>query len=34
MDSGLPDYRGPSGFWKDYKGLQDLGLTLEDMCVV
>eukprot|EP01122_Echinamoeba_exundans_P008142 TRINITY_DN2650_c0_g1_i1.p1 TRINITY_DN2650_c0_g1~~TRINITY_DN2650_c0_g1_i1.p1 ORF type:complete len:302 (+),score=44.08 TRINITY_DN2650_c0_g1_i1:24-929(+) len=31
VDSGLPDYRGPSGFWKDYKGLQDLGLTLEDI---
>lgn len=31
MDSGLPDYRGPQGFWKAYPALQARGLSLEDM---
>jgi NAD-dependent SIR2 family protein deacetylase len=31
VDSGLPDYRGPSGFWRAYPGLENLGLSLEDM---
>jgi len=31
VDSGLPDYRGPQGFWKAYPLLQEKGLSLEEM---
>jgi len=28
VDSGLPDYRGPEGFWKNYPPLKRLGISL------
>eukprot|EP01130_Rhizamoeba_saxonica_P016762 TRINITY_DN7812_c0_g1_i1.p1 TRINITY_DN7812_c0_g1~~TRINITY_DN7812_c0_g1_i1.p1 ORF type:complete len:427 (+),score=85.17 TRINITY_DN7812_c0_g1_i1:95-1282(+) len=31
VDSGLPDYRGPSGFWRAYPNLKKTGLSLEEM---
>eukprot|EP00026_Physarum_polycephalum_P004298 Phypoly_transcript_04316.p1 GENE.Phypoly_transcript_04316~~Phypoly_transcript_04316.p1 ORF type:complete len:624 (-),score=105.90 Phypoly_transcript_04316:242-2113(-) len=31
VDSGLPDYRGPSGFWRAYPALEKLGLSIEDI---
>lgn len=31
VDSGLPDYRGPQGFWKAYPKLVNKGMSLEDM---
>ena len=31
VDSGLPDFRGPEGFWRAYPPLQKLGLTLPEM---
>ena len=30
VDSGLPDFRGPEGFWKAYPPLRERGLTLPD----
>ena len=30
VDSGLPDFRGPEGFWKAYPPLKKLGLTLPE----
>ncbi len=31
VDSGLPDFRGPQGFWRAYPPLKDKGLRLEQM---
>ncbi|XP_064637700.1 NAD-dependent protein deacylase-like [Lineus longissimus] len=31
VDSGLPDFRGPQGFWKAYPPLKERGLTLPAM---
>ena len=31
VDSGLPDYRGNSGFWKAYPALGESGLNFQDM---
>lgn len=31
VDSGLPDFRGPNGFWKVYPPLQKLGIRFEEM---
>lgn len=31
VDSGLPDFRGPQGFWRAYPPLAQLGLSFEDM---
>jgi NAD-dependent SIR2 family protein deacetylase len=31
VDSGLPDFRGREGFWKEYPPLQERGLSLSDM---
>ncbi len=31
VDSGLPDFRGTSGFWKSYPVVEKLGLSFEDM---
>ena len=31
VDSGLPDFRGPEGFWRAYPKLKDRGLRLESM---
>jgi len=31
VDSGLPDFRGPEGFWNQYKGLGDSGLDYTDI---
>lgn len=31
VDSGLPDYRGPEGFWRAYPPYRDLGLQFEDL---
>lgn len=30
VDSGLPDFRGPQGFWKAYPPMKKLGLTLPE----
>lgn len=29
VDSGLPDYRGDEGLWRDYPRLKELGLSFE-----
>ncbi len=31
VDSGLPDFRGPQGFWRAYPPLARLGLSFEEM---
>lgn len=31
VDSGLPDFRGPEGFWKAYPPLKKRNLTLPEM---
>jgi len=31
VDSGLPDFRGPEGFWKAYPPLKSLGVRFPDM---
>lgn len=31
VDSGLPDFRGPQGFWRAYSPYQKLGLAFEDL---
>jgi len=31
VDSGLPDYRGNEGLWREYPRLRDLGLSFEAM---
>jgi NAD-dependent SIR2 family protein deacetylase len=31
VDSGLPDFRGPQGFWRAYPPYQKLGLAFEDL---
>ncbi|OGQ18735.1 MAG: NAD-dependent protein deacetylase [Deltaproteobacteria bacterium RBG_16_71_12] len=31
VDSGLPDFRGPQGFWRAYPPYQKLGLSFEDL---
>ena len=31
IDSGLPDFRGPQGFWKAYPALGDARLSFEEM---
>lgn len=31
VDSGLPDFRGPTGFWRAYPPLARLGLAFEDI---
>lgn len=31
VDSGLPDFRGPEGFWKAYPPLQKLGIRFPEM---
>jgi hypothetical protein len=31
VDSGLPDFRGQTGFWKAYPPLGKLGLNFEQM---
>lgn len=31
VDSGLPDFRGPEGFWKAYPPIKERGLTLPEM---
>eukprot|EP00698_Gefionella_okellyi_P019408 TRINITY_DN5946_c0_g1_i1.p1 TRINITY_DN5946_c0_g1~~TRINITY_DN5946_c0_g1_i1.p1 ORF type:complete len:303 (-),score=27.50 TRINITY_DN5946_c0_g1_i1:26-934(-) len=31
VDSGLPDFRGPQGFWKAYPPMQALGLAFSDV---
>jgi NAD-dependent SIR2 family protein deacetylase len=31
VDSGLPDFRSPQGFWRAYPPLEKLGLSFEDM---
>uniref|UniRef100_A0A6A7G102 NAD-dependent protein deacetylase n=1 Tax=Hirondellea gigas TaxID=1518452 RepID=A0A6A7G102_9CRUS len=31
VDSGLPDYRSPNGFWNDYKPIRKLGISLTEM---
>lgn len=31
VDSGLPDFRGPEGFWRAYPALARLGLRFEEM---
>ncbi|MGO4579954.1 NAD-dependent deacetylase [Cupriavidus sp. 2TAF22] len=31
VDSGLPDFRGPEGFWRAYPALGDAGLGFEDI---
>ena len=31
VDSGLPDFRGSSGFWKSYPALKASGLRFQDI---
>lgn len=31
VDSGLPDYRGPDGFWRAYPKLAEKGISMEHM---
>jgi NAD-dependent SIR2 family protein deacetylase len=31
VDSGLPDFRGPQGFWRAYPGLKKTGLRFEEI---
>ncbi len=31
VDSGLPDFRGPDGFWRAYPAFRDLGLRFEQL---
>ena len=31
VDSGLPDFRGPQGFWKAYPPLKERNITLPEM---
>ena len=31
VDSGLPDFRGPEGFWRAYPQLEQLGVSFEEM---
>jgi NAD-dependent SIR2 family protein deacetylase len=31
VDSGLPDFRGPQGFWRAYPAYEHLGLRFEDL---
>jgi NAD-dependent SIR2 family protein deacetylase len=31
VDSGLPDFRGPQGFWRAYPGLKKSGLRFEEI---
>ncbi len=31
VDSGLPDFRGPQGFWRAYPGLKKSGLRFEQI---
>jgi len=31
VDSGLPDFRGPQGFWRAYPALRDRGIKLSSM---
>jgi len=31
VDSGLPDFRGPEGFWRAYPPLRELGLSFSSM---
>jgi NAD-dependent SIR2 family protein deacetylase len=31
VDSGLPDFRGPEGFWRDYPPFAKLGLSFEQL---
>jgi len=31
VDSGLPDFRGPQGFWRAYPAIAQLGLSFEEM---
>jgi NAD-dependent SIR2 family protein deacetylase len=31
VDSGLPDFRGPEGFWRAYPALRGLGLQFEEI---
>src|SRR5205807_8052746 len=31
VDSGLPDFRGPEGFWKAYPPYRELGLRFQQL---
>lgn len=31
VDSGLPDFRGPEGFWRAYPAARRLGLRFEEL---
>lgn len=31
VDSGLPDFRGPEGFWRAYPPYRRLGLRFEEI---